>query len=156
MNDVYAILHTKKVADRVKKKGSLNYISWADCWAMIKESFPDAAFEKHLFELDGRQQPYMIDSNGYAYVMVSVEIKGVKYTEILPVLDHRNKAVQNPGSDQVNKSLQRCLVKACAMHGLGISLYQGEDLPDDKSAAAELTAAIKGGKPPADDIDEFF
>ena len=43
MNDVYAILHTKKVADRVKKKGSLNYISWADCWAMIKESFPDAA-----------------------------------------------------------------------------------------------------------------
>ena len=98
----------------------------------------------------------MIDSNGYAYVMVSVEIKGVKYTEILPVLDHRNKAVQNPGSDQVNKSLQRCLVKACAMHGLGISLYQGEDLPDDKSAAAELTAVIKGEKAPADDIDEFF
>lgn len=156
MNDVYAILNTKKVADKIKKKNQLSYISWANCWAMIKESFPDAAFEKHLFELDGRQQPYMIDSNGYAYVMVSVEIKGVKYTEILPVLDHRNKAVQNPGSDQVNKSLQRCLVKACAMHGLGISLYQGEDLPDDKSAAAQLTAAVKGEKAPADDIDEFF
>lgn len=156
MNDVYAILHTKKVADKVKKKGSLSYISWANCWAMVKESFPDATFEKHLFELEGRQQPYMIDSAGYAFVMVSVTIKQQKHTEILPVLDHRNKAVQNPGSDQVNKSLQRCLVKACAMHGLGISLYQGEDLPDDRSAADQLTAAIKGESQAADDVDEFF
>ena len=156
MNDVYAILHTKKVADKVKKKGSLNYISWANCWAMVLESFPGSSFEKHLFEIDGRQQPYMLDANGYAFVMVSVTIKQQKNTEILPVLDHRNKAVQNPGSDQVNKSLQRCLVKACAMHGLGLSIYQGEDLPDDQSAAEQLTAAIKGEAKPADDVDEFF
>jgi hypothetical protein len=47
----------------------------------------------------------------------------------LPVMDHRNQAVKNPDAVIVNKNMMRCLVKAIACHGLGLSVYAGEDLP---------------------------
>ena len=33
-------------------------------------------------------------------------------------------------SSDVNKSIQRSLTKACARHGLGLYIYEGEDLPE--------------------------
>lgn len=39
----------------------------------------------------------------------------------------------------VNKAIQRAFVKACARHGLGLYLYQGEDLPSaEKEKAVQL------------------
>jgi len=52
-------------------------------------------------------------------------------TAQLPVMDYRNKAVPNPDAFAVNTAMQRCLAKAIALHGLGLSLYVGEDLWDD-------------------------
>ena len=50
---------------------------------------------------------------------------------MLPVLDFRNKAIpfDNINSFDVNKSIQRATVKALALHGLGLNIYAGEDLP---------------------------
>jgi hypothetical protein len=45
-------------------------------------------------------------------------------------MDHRNKAIANPDAFAVNKNLMRCLAKAIAMHGLGLYIYAGEDLPE--------------------------
>ena len=36
----------------------------------------------------------------------------------------------DPNCFDINTSIQRCLVKAIALHGLGLSIYAGEDLPD--------------------------
>jgi hypothetical protein len=52
-------------------------------------------------------------------------------TAQLPVMDYRNKAIANPDAFSVNTAMQRCLAKAIALHGLGLSLYVGEDLWDD-------------------------
>jgi hypothetical protein len=46
-------------------------------------------------------------------------------------MDYRNKAIPNPDAFAVNTAMQRCLAKAIALHGLGLSLYVGEDLWDD-------------------------
>jgi hypothetical protein len=46
-------------------------------------------------------------------------------------MDHKNQSVAHPDGGQVNKALQRCLVKAIAFHGLGLNVYAGEDLPMD-------------------------
>lgn len=35
-----------------------------------------------------------------------------------------------PNTGRFNTSIQRSLVKAIALHGLGLSIYAGEDLPD--------------------------
>ena len=50
---------------------------------------------------------------------------------MLPVMDHRNKPIQNPDAFQVNTAIMRCLTKCLAMHGLGLYIYAGEDLPED-------------------------
>jgi len=33
-----------------------------------------------------------------------------------------------PSAFDINTSIQRCLVKAIALHGLGLYIYAGEDL----------------------------
>jgi len=62
-------------------------------------------------------------------VQTSVTIEGVTLTETFPVTDNRNQAIQHPNAFEVNTALQRCLVKTLAFHGLGLSIYAGEDLP---------------------------
>ena len=48
----------------------------------------------------------------------------------LAVMDNNNRAIKNPDARAVNDARQRCLVKAIAMHGLGLYIYQGEGVPD--------------------------
>jgi len=133
----------------IGKKGKFRYVSWAWAWEYVKNLYPDATYKKHIFETSGRTLPYMQDDAGYAYVMVTVTIADLDKTEVYAVTDHFNKSVKNPDSFTVNTSLQRCLTKALAMHGLGHYIYAGEDLPPDldKPQSAEQTKAEKTGKP---------
>jgi len=64
-------------------------------------------------------------------VFCTVNAFGKSMTAQLPVMDYRNKAIPNPDAFSVNTAMQRCLAKAIALHGLGLSLYVGEDLWDD-------------------------
>ena len=58
-----------------------------------------------------------------------------------------NKTIPVPNAFQINTSIQRCLVKAIALHGLGLYIYAGEDLPEvEKEAEPEpldATAYVK-------------
>ena len=122
---VWSTLSKVDVSEHCETKGGFTYLSWSWAWATLKGHYPDATFEKHVF--DG--QPYMIDSQGFAFVQVTVTVQGQPATEISPVLNHSNKPIKNPDSFAVNTALQRCLVKAIAFHGLGLYVYAGEDLP---------------------------
>jgi hypothetical protein len=44
-------------------------------------------------------------------------------------MDFRNRAIHNPDAFSVNTAMQRCLAKAISLHGLGMYIYAGEDLP---------------------------
>jgi hypothetical protein len=72
--------------------------------------------------------PFLRDQSG-CYVKVSVTINNRERTEILPILNNSNKTVQAPNSFEVNTSIKRCLAKCLALHGLGLYIYRGEDLP---------------------------
>ena len=72
----------------------------------------------------------MRDKSGYAYVEVTVHADGVAMTQIHPVLDNYNKAVRDPDSFAVNTAIMRGLTKAISLHGLGLYIYAGEDLPE--------------------------
>ena len=67
----------------------------------------------------------------------------VTLSQIHPVLDHKNRPMLAPTPFDINTSIQRCLVKAIALHGLGLSIYAGEDLPDlnDPGESTKATAA---------------
>jgi len=114
------------VSKFTEKKQGLTYLSWAHAWAHALKIDPSANFIVHTFE----GKPYM-DVNGTGMVWVGVMIGGNTRTCWLPIMDHRNKPIQNPDAFQVNTSIMRCLTKCLAMFGLGLNVYAGEDLPLD-------------------------
>ncbi len=89
--------------------------------------------------IDATKINYRKDKAG-AYVTVSVTLNGKTETETLAVMDFKNKAVTAPDSTQINKAHKRCFVKALALHGLGLYIYAGEDLPEE-----DLTQNIQSG-----------
>ena len=118
------------VSKFTEKKGQFNYLSWAYAVRELLKVCPDATWEVHLFENEhGTKQPYMKNGTG-SYVQVSVEVDGVVRSQIHPVLDHRNQPIENANAFQINTSIQRCLAKAIALHGLGLYIFAGEDLPE--------------------------
>ena len=120
------------VSKEVEQKGRFDYLSWAWAWAFVKEKYPTATFEKHIFrDNQDNPLPFMRDTKGHTYVAVSVTIEDIKHTEIHYVMDNKNQSITHPTGGEVNKALQRCLVKAIAFHGLGLNVYAGEDLPMD-------------------------
>ena len=135
-------LNKVDVSKFTEKKGQFNYLSWAHAVRELLKVCPEAPWEVHLFDnSDGTRQPYMKNGTG-AYVQVSVNVDGVTRTQIHPVLDHRNSPIDSPNSFQINTSIQRCLAKAIALHGLGLYIFAGEDLPEadplSKEKAYEL------------------
>lgn len=120
------------VTAHVEKKGQFSYLSWPFAVTELGKIDPTATWEVRRF--DG--MPYCKTDCGY-FVEVAVTCKGVIKSQIHPVLDSRNKPIQAPTAFDINTSIQRCLVKAIALHGLGLYIYAGEDLPD--------------GEPPKDD-----
>jgi hypothetical protein len=56
-----------------------------------------------------------------------------------------------PSSFDINTSIQRCLVKAIALHGLGLYIYAGEDLPQVSVEAANdpESVDVRAELPPA-------
>jgi hypothetical protein len=70
-----------------------------------------------------------MDLGNSCMVWVTVTVFGKPITCQLPVLDFRNKPISTPNAFDVNTSIMRCLVKGIALHGLGLYIYAGEDLP---------------------------
>jgi len=120
MESKYKELSVVDCDEHIEKKGNLSYISWAAAWHMLCQRCPDATYEHH--------EPVTFPS-GEMMVSCSVCVGGISHMMHLPVLDHKNKPIQNPNVFQINTSMQRCFAKAISMHGLGLYVYRGEDLP---------------------------
>lgn len=118
----YVKLAMVDVSGEIEKKQNLSYLSWA--WAVDKlmRHDPQANWEFHPPEMYGDTM----------MVSCTVTAFGKPIKMHLPVMDHKNNAIKNPDAFAVNKNMMRCLVKAIACHGLGISIYAGEDLPLDE------------------------
>lgn len=113
------------VAKYVEMKGQFSYLSWPFAVAQLRLADPTAYWEVRRF--DGL--PYLSTELGF-FVEVAVTVQGVTLSQIHPVLDNKNRPLLAPTPFDINTSIQRALVKAIALHGLGLSIYAGEDLPD--------------------------
>jgi len=143
----WGVLSKIDVSQHIEKKNGLSYLSWAWAWGVLKQHYPGAWFRKHE---DMGGLPYFKDDGGYAYVRVTVGLDHTgdnDVTETMPVLDHRNRSIQNPDSFAVNNSLQRCLTKAIAYHGLGHYIYAGEDLPQQDGSQSLSEARQTANQP---------
>ncbi len=116
----------KNVNEHVEKKNGLSYLSWAWAWAEALKADPKATYKIEMFG-----DKCFMDINGTAMVFVTVTMFDKPMTCQLPVMDYRNKAILNPDAFAVNTAIMRCMTKALALHGLGLYLYSGEDVPEE-------------------------
>ena len=138
MNSVHELLKLN-VKEHTEKKNGLSYLSWAWAWTEALKADSNASFEVTLFN----GVPFM-EINGTGMVWVTVTMFGKPMTCFLPIMDHRNKPIQQPDAFQVNTSLMRCMTKALALHGIGLYIYAGEDLPEqDEPVKTEAKAPVK-------------
>lgn len=127
------------VNEHTEKKGNLTYLSWAWAWAEALKADPAATFEVMMFG-----DKCFTDINGTAMVWVTATMFGKAMTCQLPVMDHRNKPITNPDAFAVNTAIMRCMTKALSLHGLGLYIYAGEDLPEaDTSLIDKIADAIR-------------
>lgn len=120
MMSKYNELRKIDVSEHIEKKNNLSYLSWA--WAVdtLLQHDPLATWEY--------KEPAKFGET--LMVFCSVTAFGKTMTAQLPVMDYRNKAIPNPDAFSVNTAMQRCLAKAIALHGIGLYIYSGEDLPE--------------------------
>lgn len=144
MENYFAKLNAVNVNEHTEKKNGLTYLSWPWAWAEVKKAFADSTYT--VYE---NAQGWNYHTDGKTcWVKTGVTVNGIEHIEYLPVMDVRNKSIpaNQVTSVDVNKAIQRSLTKACARHGLGLYIYAGEDLPEDKDSADDK-ASPHSGKP---------
>jgi hypothetical protein len=129
------------VNDKLEKKNGLSYLSWA--WAVDQLLRADPTATWHYYEKDAGV-PFVTFPDGTCMVFCHVAAFGKTMVAQLPVMDHRNQPIKNPNAFQINTAMQRCLVKAIALHGLGLYVYAGEDLPEGEEKPESENGKGKG------------
>jgi hypothetical protein len=125
----FAKLSEINILDKIERKGNISYLSWAWAWTILKQQYPEA--QRRVYEDPATGWNYFTDGR-YGWVKVGIEVDGIEHIDYLPIMDHRNNAIPLDRINQfeVNKTIQRSTAKAIAMHGLGLSLWTGEDIPE--------------------------
>lgn len=157
MMSKYIELRKIDVSEHIEKKNNLSYLSWS--WAV------DTLLQQDATATWEYKEPAQFGET--LMVFCSVTAFGKTMTAQLPVIDFRNKAIPNPDAMAVNTAMQRCLAKAIALHGIGLYIYSGEDLPDtnplellkstysDKGVDAARTIYAKMSKEDRQQCSEF-
>lgn len=135
---VFETLSQISVKEKIERKGNLDYLSWANAWSMLKAIYPDA--QRKVYEHEATGFNYFTDGRS-AWVKVGIIVNGIEHIDYLPVMDFRNNAIpiDKVSAMDVNKAIQRSTAKAIAMHGLGLSMWTGEDLPETATATPVFT-----------------
>ena len=157
---MFNALKNLDLSNKCEKRESLIYLSWSNAWSEFKSAYPSATY-RILKNENGL--PYFSDPDLGIMVFTEVIVDDVIHQMWLPVMDSKNKAmkltpytyqvwdnykkafvektVQAASMFDINKTLMRCLVKNLAMFGLGLYIFQGDDLPekstDDTTSSAQ-------------------
>ena len=142
-NNIWETLSQIDCSKHTEKKGNLTYLSWSWAWRTLMVHYPTARYQFTAHkDHNGNITDIQVYADGTASVECTVTIEELSRTISLPVMDHRNQAIQNPNARQISDSKMRCLVKAIAMHGLGLYIYAGEDLPESPSSSVKGNSTV--------------
>ena len=122
--------HVEHMAFGGTGKG-MSYVPWHKAWMLLKRHYPASVY-RHMADT--------VHADGTMEVEVEVMIIGdeeesnpnhyVTTIARLAVMDNKFKAIPNPNARDINDNRQRCLVKALAFMGLGLSLWDaGSTVP---------------------------
>ena len=121
---VWETLSPINVNNMTEKKGNLTYLSWASAVELLGNHFPDHNFDTQFEKFE--------DGTVMVYSQLTIRDGEESYTRRiwLPVMDHRNNAIENPDARKISDAMMRCLAKNISVStGLGLYIYKGQDLP---------------------------
>ena len=128
IDGVWERLSKIDVSSFVRKKGKFNYLSWSHAYSV----FCDAGYSDVRYQFKTEE----IANTGTFEVWCTVTLfersnhQTLERTMWLPVYDHTGrKPKKDPDAHDMNTARMRCLTKCLSMFGLGMYIYQGEDLP---------------------------
>ena len=150
-------LSSLNVNDKTEQKNGLTYLSWSNAWLEFKKVYPTATY--NVVKNPQTGLPYFVDPTVGIMVFTEVEAEGLKYSMWMPIMDSSNRAMKtepytyqvwNKTTKQyenrkveaatmtdVNRSIMRSLCKNLAMFGLGLYIYNGEDMPEAVESSTE-------------------
>lgn len=147
-----------KIEWETSEKQWLTYISWANAWDMVKREHPAATYT--IYE-NNEWYPFWSSKFGIdVKVWVTIPdqwetpLRDIEHIVRLPVMNGANKAmkeekytydtkykkwliVEAATTFDINKTIQRALTKAIAMHWVWLYVYRGEDLPLEEEPLQE-------------------
>lgn len=125
---VFDVLYAYDVSNQLKEKNGMKYLPWSSAWATIKTLYPSSTYR--IIKTENGCN-YHTDGKT-CWVETELTIEGESQTEQLAVMNFKNAAIplENVTSVDVNKSIKRCFVKNAALFGLGLSLWNGEELSE--------------------------
>ena len=126
--EIFNKLYQVDFKGKIERKGKFSYVSWASAWAELQKVCPEVLYEIVKFN----DLPYKQNEKGECIVFTKMTINSITHEMWLPVMDFKNQASKNPSMMDINKTIMRCLVKNMAMFGLGLKVYEGEDLPEEE------------------------
>lgn len=129
-----------KKSGEIKSYG-LSYLNWATALKVLSEM--DPAFDWEIREWNGA--PWLDlgpDRGGMVYVTVT--LFGKKRGSFLAIMDPSFDPIPNPDAWDIDYAHKRCLVKAAAMHGFGLSLYEKTD--DKKTGGGAKAPQMAAGE----------
>lgn len=140
----FSQLNAIDVRAHIEKKGQFSYLSWPYAVAQLRQFDETASWQ--IVRFNGL--PFLTTDHG-TFVEVAVTVKNVTLSQLHPVLDSRNHPILTPNAFDINTSIQRCLVKAIALHGLGLNVYAGEDLPPQEQETNSSSPSSRSSHFPA-------
>ena len=155
---MFEALSALDLSSLVEKRENLTYLSWANCFSVLKQIYPLATYRVIKNPVTGL--PFFTDSAVGIFVYTEVEIEGITTECFLTVMDNKamklepytyqvwdnykkvyvDKTVNGATAFDINRAIWRALVKNVALAtGIGLYIYQGEDVPslgDDTTSSA--------------------
>jgi hypothetical protein len=125
------------VTEFIERKNDLSYISWVKMVELLLMEDPEAEWNYAVW--DGK--PYFIvGASNTGMVICTVKAFGRSRTVQMPIIDYKNRAIPDFDAFDLNTTMMRCLAKAIALHGIGLYIYAGEDLPRGLTSLTEELA----------------
>lgn len=154
--EIFDTLFAVDVSAYTDERKGLTYLSWAHAVSETMKRYPAMSYRVERF--GENKVPYLYDPKTGYMVFTEVTIEGITKEMWLPVLDTNNKAmldhpytydtknqkgikVEAATAYDLNKAIMRCLVKNLAVFGLGLYIYNKDDLPEAVTEANEAAEA---------------
>lgn len=139
-------------------KNALKYLSWSEAWGEFVKVYPDATYEviknkdnlPYFADDSGAMVYVKVTANGLTHEMwlpvmdgankamkskpYTYQVKEYVWSETqrknVPTGNMVEKSVDSFTMFDINKTIMRCLTKCLAMFGLGLYIFNNEDMPE--------------------------